>query len=360
MRACKVINPCLLFISLFSILISIPIGLTGSTDSNDQVKIDTSSTSDYDEIKDLDQSVSQVNGPLTRAAPAASVELSYYYATADVSSGSDDIVYFEGVVSVQILGIGQEVQLLQVNLVVDAGELDAIITPETAVVDPKVENEVPFEVLINIPRSLCALEQYGMFVYGNAVTYPGARQDSFQSDNATIEVVPYHNIQYMPHQMESFIQKGEQDDITITVINEGNIPDTIGFVIQDQESLFSSGIQCEVGNSSIEVTEGTSENVNFVISINEDCDMKEQQITVILTSKVKKEEGGSSSLGEIIIDLKIDGGESDGGSGGGGSSISQVFSDDSEGRFNLLYIILIIIIIMIVILGVYWNRKKDY
>jgi len=321
-------------------------------------QITNESLSLADELEYPGQIVSQENEPLTRGAPAGSIELSSYYAKADVSSGSDDILSFDGVVNVELIGAGQDYQLIEVNLEVDAGELDAIVSPETAYVDPKTSNEVPFMVSINVPCTACALIPYTMVVNGSAITYPGVRIDNFQSEPATIEIEEYHNIQYEPELIECSIEKGSADNFTLTIINGGNIPDTIDIVIENEQSLDGIGILCDLELRTIEVSEGTSEDVELTISIDAGCPVEKQDMRLILTSQKMKEDGEQSSLGAIPIDLKIwDGQEIDGGDQGNDIPLLGGLGGKSGGNNLLMIIIIVIVIIIAVILGFYWKRR---
>jgi len=140
---------------------------------------------------------------------------------ANIAPGEDSVVQFDGTIWVQIVGT-QSVQLIQLNMQADTeAGWPAVVIPSTVVMDPKTTSSIPFFVMVKVPSYTPFTISSKLTISGNAITFPGARQNLFAGD-ASVLIHQFYGHRISCKDNFEKCHPGDRVKFDIEMLNTGN------------------------------------------------------------------------------------------------------------------------------------------
>lgn len=205
---------------------------------------------------------------------------------ANVGPGGIGIVSFQGKVTVDVIGVGQNVQLVTVQLTVDVKDLEYSISPNTMTWTPsETGTSKPFSLSVEVPFFTSSSEEFKVTVDGSAKPIPGTQTYTLESAKGVIKIWQYSIIGISPKIINYTLSKGDSREIEITLHNYGNGPDEVKLGIIKESEFKNSGIVFSYEEKWIKIPEGGQKDTILLMYVNTNATDREVRIEFYTESR---------------------------------------------------------------------------
>ncbi|MDP6154928.1 MAG: choice-of-anchor T family protein [Candidatus Thermoplasmatota archaeon] len=222
----------------------------------------------------------EVPGEAEAAQPVATIALDNPEQTAKVGPGENGIVTFSGVVSVQMIGPGSNVQLIVVKLTAESPWVTSI-TPSTLTFEAQNPSPLPFTVVVKVPNFQSFTTQGNVQVSGTVNTIPGALLSNIAPAGGIITIEPYYQLRVSCTEPYIEISPGDPIIFAVTVKNEGNSQDRISLDIPNQEALTDDEWVISLGTRTMMLEEKKEQVIKFSVTPPQDWTLYRNRVTRI-------------------------------------------------------------------------------
>ena len=220
----------------------------------------------------------ELPGEAEAAQPIATISLDDNEQKAKVGPGDDGIVTFTGTVTVQMIGPGQNVQLIVAKLQADAGWVTSI-TPSTMVFPAQNPSPIPFTVVVKVPNFTSFSAPGEVVVSGTVNTNPGMLQSPIAAAKGIITIEPYYQLRVSCAEPYIEISPGDPLMFSVTIKNEGNSQDRISIDVPNQAELTEEEWVVSLGTRTMMLEEKKEQVVKLSITPPQDWTLYRNRVT---------------------------------------------------------------------------------
>ena len=251
-----------------------------------------------------------IPGDSKGAQPVATINLDDAEQAADVGPGETGIVKFTGTVQAELVGPGQNIQMVVVNLEAEAGNWSTTISPSTLHFPAGSSEAKPFEVVVRVPNFTSSSVTQELVVSGQMSTVPGLPLlHNIQSTTGVISVHPYTIISLSCNESEKEGLRGESLFYEMKIRNEGNSYSQVSMTIDDHDGLEDDDWALDGAVEEITIGEGKEETVIVSATIPNRATYATYQFSIDATSDVGTNDTDSAEYTlfvDVVREKKVD------------------------------------------------------
>lgn len=290
--------------------------------------------------------------------PAGTISLDYPEQTAEVGPGDSGIVAFTGIVTVNVIGPGQNVQLIVVELEAES-QWPTEITPRSFTIEARNSNApYPFTAIVEVPNFTSTSEVGNIVISGSMKVMPGLPTTySIPEASGIINIAQYVSVSLGCDEPHLKASPGDTVQYKVRVENNGNADEKISFLFGEEDEFTEEGWTYIFSDSTKNVGEGKEENITITITVPSDAPLKTKYFTV--GARVIGAEGDSDFsecklVTEVVEKSTIEDEKNDNGETGDQTGESK--NEESTPGFELSYLI----ITLLVGLTILYKFKEKY
>ena len=228
---------------------------------------------------------------------------------ADVGPGQSGIVTFTGMVSVAMIGPGQNVQLIEVTLQASAGWPATVSPSSIKFAATETGSAQPFTVVVRVPNFTSFTQSGEVSVTGRARTIPGALSFNIPPTDGIISINPYYQVSVICDEPYSEISPGDKFMYQLKIRNEGNSRDRIRVKIDEdaQEKMTNDGWVVSLGTPMISIEEGKEDIIPISVTGSSEWTLYQNHIStikVIVKSETSVLQGASPESYEYTLFMR--------------------------------------------------------
>lgn len=242
---------------------------------------------------------------ISAAQPVASITIDNPDQEVNVAPSDSGIVNFTGTVEVDMVGPGQNIQSVVVNLRVSCEDWEATISPATLYfTSQQMAQAKAFSVAVGVPFGCDAGTVQQVIVSGTMTTDPGGQTSDIQPAEGIIEVSLYSVVEFVCDMPEKTAEPGKMVEYDFLIRNNGNgrVGFSFGFE-QDEIFLEQCGdVSFSKGNLYLEKEQET--HIRLIIDIHDDAQPRTYHLTVWTTPYDRGVACGESGVSTITLHVK--------------------------------------------------------
>ena len=220
-------------------------------------------------------------GEAEAATSVATINLDDAEQTANVGPGQSGIVKFSGSVTAQLVGPGQSVQMIVVNLASQC-TWPSTISPSTLHFPAGSSEAKPFEVVVRVPNFTPFSQPGEVFVTGQSYTVPGTPlYHDVQGTTGIISILPYYQLGISCEKPYIEISPGDPLVFSLKVQNQGNSLDEITIDVTNMGDLAKEEWVVTLGRTTMSLDVNKEEVVKISIGSPEDWTLYRNRVTKV-------------------------------------------------------------------------------
>ena len=253
----------------------------------------------------------KIPGEAEAAQAWATIEFEESEQKANVGLGETGIVKFTGKATAGLIGPGENVQMIQLDLTVVCA-WSYSITPSTLFFEPGVNEEKFFEVVVKVPNFWPFTQPGRVEVSGQTRTIPGAPVvRPISGINGIISIEPFYQLTVSCESPYIEISPGDPLVFSLKVKNDGNSLDEIKIDVDNMGDMAKEGWVVTLGQTSLTLEEKKEQVVKLSIGSPEDWTLYRNRVTRVevtvtsLTSLTSSSEPETQKYNLFIRDKGI-------------------------------------------------------
>ncbi len=240
--------------------------------------------------------------------PIATINLDVTEQEAKVGPGQTGIVRFPGTVSADMIGPGQNVQLIVVRLQADCGWATTISPTTLYFTSAETGSLKTFEAVVRVPNFTSFQTQGQLTVSGTVQTIPGSPVlYNIQPTDGIITIQPYYMVTVSCDEPYIEINPGDPLVFNLKIKNDGNAQERMKIEIPNLDKLAEEDWVVSTGARTIMLEEGKEDIVKISVTSPQDWTLYRNRVSKVdikVTAETSTEEGLSPEIQEYSLFIR--------------------------------------------------------
>ena len=245
--------------------------------------------------------------PKTSNASSQPVLITLNEAEKSANVGPDDngTVNFSGMVYVDVIGPGQNIQSIEVTLSADAEDWPATVIP-TVMVFESNEHDKPFNVTVQVPLGTDFNDSGMVEIKGKYRYKPGIHEFDISSKKGIITIAPYCIMNISCPNPEKGGNPGDTVRYDLIIMNDGNGDDRFAIGVENLSGLPKGSGILSISRNEVLVERGGEAKVQVIITIDDRANPGIYPISLSAMSLTQMEKANVSVKETCFITLEIE------------------------------------------------------